>query len=491
MDIKNLFASFRRRMLAEALVRTCLISLTAGAAAVLLISVGGHLTQTEPRAGLLWIAFGGVFAAASVPVYCFALRPTDQRVARRIDSIGLQERVGTMLEYRDDPTEIARIQRTDAVHHIGRVLPEQIPWNIRKKEIAGCIVSVFLAALMLILPYDLPLFGVTVRADAGEQVQIVRDLIEELRENLRQSELEKAEREALEELIRELEEELREEAASRLEQAAEMQEAARDLREMLEEGITRDEIGEALQQYDMTEKLGEAIQRGDSDAVSEALDELENALNEDPSKTGELADDLRRALEDAGTDPDDPLHAALEEFASDLKRIEEQGLEDEAFSGELGEAFDEAEEAIRSALERQAALEEELGQMQDALERAKDEMLGNEPGEMPAEEGMGEGEGEGEMPGGMPGQEMPQEGMPGGDMPRDGTGDGTGSGAAGGEDAYDRMTEPIYDPYSGSVAYGEVFASYYAEYLDALESGDVPQELQDIMDSYFDALNEG
>lgn len=487
MNIKSLLSSFRRRLLWEALARTFLFSLTAGAAAVFLVSFGGHIALTEPRAGLLWIVFGGVFAAAFVLIFFLGMRPTEKKVAQRIDQIGLQERVGTMLEYRDDTTEIARLQRTDAVYHIGRVLPEQMPWNFRKKEFVLCLVSVCLAVVMLILPYDFRLFGVTVSANAGEQAQIVRDLIEELRENIRQAELEKEQKEALEELIRELEEELREEAASQLEQAAEMQEAARDLQEMLEEGITRDEIGEALQKNEMTEKLGEAISSGDSEAVSEALDELENALNEDPSQTGELADALRRALEEAGTDAEDPLHSALEEFASDLEKIEEQELEGEAFSGELGEAFGEAEEAIQSALERQAALEEEIGRMQDALERAKDEILGNEPGEQPAE-----GEGEGEMPsGGIPQSGIPQGGMPGGDMSQDGMGDGTGSGEADGEDSYDRMTEPIYDPYSGSVAYGEVFASYYAEYLDALESGDVPQELQDIMDSYFDALNEG
>ena len=490
MDIKSLFAAFRRRLLLEALVRSFLVSLTAGAAAVSIVSLAGHIAQTEPHAGLLWGISGGASAASFVLVFFLILRPTEKKAARRIDRIGLQERVGTMLEYRNDPSDIARIQRTDAVHCLGRILPEQMPWDFRKKEIVLCFVSLCLAALMLLLPYDFRLFGITVSADAGEQMQIVRDLIEELRENLRQSELEKAEREALEELIRELEEKLREEAESRLKQAAEMQEAARDLQEMLEEGITRDEIGEALQRYELTEKLGDAIRRGDSEAVSEALDELENALNEDPSKTGELAEDLRRALEEAGTDAEDPLHAALEEFASDLEKIEEQGLEDEAFSGELGEAFEKAEDAIRSALERQAALEEELGQMRDALERAKDEMLGNEPGEQPGE-GEGTGEGEGERPGEMPGERMPQGGMPGGELPADGRGNGTGSGEAGGEELYDRMTEPIYDPYSGSVAYGEVFASYYAEYLDAVESGEVPQELQDIMDAYFDALNEG
>lgn len=56
-------------------------------------------------------------------------------------------------------------------------------------------------------------------------------------------------------------------------------------------------------------------------------------------------------------------------------------------------------------------------------------------------------------------------------------------------DGSSSMTEGIYDPVSGSVEYGEVFAVYYAEYLAALEAGEVPEDLQEIIDSYFASLN--
>ena len=70
-------------------------------------------------------------------------------------------------------------------------------------------------------------------------------------------------------------------------------------------------------------------------------------------------------------------------------------------------------------------------------------------------------------------------------MPEDGEGDipGEGSDTPG-------MIESIYDPVSGNVSYGEVFAVYYAEYLKALEAGDVPPELQKIIDQYFSTLDQ-
>ncbi|MBP1576205.1 MAG: hypothetical protein J6A68_01605, partial [Oscillospiraceae bacterium] len=84
----------------------------------------------------------------------------------------------------------------------------------------------------------------------------------------------------------------------------------------------------------------------------------------------------------------------------------------------------------------------------------------------------------------------PEEGMP--------DGDGEGNVNIGGEEESgdpeaeapaDPLTETVYDPDSGNVPYGEVFIFYYTEYLTALENGEVPEELQQIIDGYFAALN--
>ena len=50
------------------------------------------------------------------------------------------------------------------------------------------------------------------------------------------------------------------------------------------------------------------------------------------------------------------------------------------------------------------------------------------------------------------------------------------------------MTEGFYDPVLGYVTFGEVYATYYAEYLQALRDGKVPEELQEKMDKYFSGL---
>ena len=51
------------------------------------------------------------------------------------------------------------------------------------------------------------------------------------------------------------------------------------------------------------------------------------------------------------------------------------------------------------------------------------------------------------------------------------------------------MLELLYDPVSGSITYGEVFAVYYSQYLDALDNGDISDDLRTYIEKYFSALS--
>ena len=93
----------------------------------------------------------------------------------------------------------------------------------------------------------------------------------------------------------------------------------------------------------------------------------------------------------------------------------------------------------------------------------------------------------------MPGMgEEGEDGMrPDGADPRDGQeGYGPGSGEQPGEDGISLKTEPIYDPISGSVPYGDVFSAYYSDYLRGEENGEIPFEVQEAARSYFSSLDQ-
>jgi hypothetical protein len=59
----------------------------------------------------------------------------------------------------------------------------------------------------------------------------------------------------------------------------------------------------------------------------------------------------------------------------------------------------------------------------------------------------------------------------------------------GGESEEDKRTEEIYDPFSGSVSYGEVLAAYYAEFLNALKEGTLPTDIKEFVEQYFASLS--
>ena len=65
----------------------------------------------------LWLSIGvglGLWAVAAVPFYFLKFRPTDIDVMRRLDRAGLEERMITMHELKDDNSFMASVQRKDA-----------------------------------------------------------------------------------------------------------------------------------------------------------------------------------------------------------------------------------------------------------------------------------------------------------------------------------------------------------------------------------------
>lgn len=92
---------------------------------------------------LWWIAIcvGVAFIAISAPVfYVWLFRPTAKKIAERVDGLGLEERLITMLELENDESYIAMRQREDAKEHLRRVDKKSIRFNFSKVAIASAVV---------------------------------------------------------------------------------------------------------------------------------------------------------------------------------------------------------------------------------------------------------------------------------------------------------------------------------------------------------------
>ena len=200
--------------------------------------------------------------------------------------------------------------------------------------------------------------------------------------------------------------------------------------------------------------------------VLEMLREEETRLNERGEETlsGEMQD-LIESLE--GMDHENVLRAV----------------------GEINGTEESAKDAARNGEASRGAMKEML----NVLEEARRALLGEEEEEAAEEGEEGQMQPGGEMEALMPGMGVEgEDGMP---MSQDGEerGEENGMGPGNGEpgmDGVSRQTEPVYDPISGSVPYGDVFSAYYSEYLRDAEDGEIPFEVQEAARAYFAGLDQ-
>ena len=110
----NVFDAYRKKLAREGVLKAFLIALTAASVIAFVIALCTWFAGVNG----LWFALGGfaLMLAVLTPVLYYAkYRPHDEVVAARIDACGLEERMITYHEYKNDDSFIATKQRADAL----------------------------------------------------------------------------------------------------------------------------------------------------------------------------------------------------------------------------------------------------------------------------------------------------------------------------------------------------------------------------------------
>ena len=157
MDSSKQFESYYPKLRFEAILKSAFSGLAVGFAAAF---VAAFTTWFLPIKGL-WIALA-VFGAATLiaaPIFYFRkFHPTVKSSARRIDRLGLEERLITMVEYRNDDSYIARLQRSDAEAALEKVDKKQIKLSFPRRMLIALAVCFVIGSSMT---------TVTALSDAG------------------------------------------------------------------------------------------------------------------------------------------------------------------------------------------------------------------------------------------------------------------------------------------------------------------------------------
>lgn len=138
------FQRYFRRLSVEGILRALLLALASGACATVVSGIVTWFYVTE-NIGLSLGINVGVFLAATVlfaPVWYFVFfRPTVGKSAQRIDRLGLEERMITMVELQGEDSIIAKLQREDAKQNLQKVAPRQLKLRIPKKILVFLLIA--------------------------------------------------------------------------------------------------------------------------------------------------------------------------------------------------------------------------------------------------------------------------------------------------------------------------------------------------------------
>ncbi len=147
MAKNNLFEKHYPRVVLESILKSSLIGLSFGFCANFIVALASWIFDF----GGTWIAVGvfiGVSAVSGILLYFLKFRPDVSDVARRVDRLGLEERMITMLELQDDDSYIAALQRENAKQHLGAVEGRRIKLRISRALIVFTIVAALLGSSM-------------------------------------------------------------------------------------------------------------------------------------------------------------------------------------------------------------------------------------------------------------------------------------------------------------------------------------------------------
>ena len=153
MNQNNQFEMRYSKLTWEAIIKSLLVGLTIALGVVFVSGIVIWFTGSNDLPMILGVLIGGFLfatAAATAILYFTKFRPTVKSNSRRIDSLGLEERAITMIEYQNDDSVMARLQRQDAIAALNRVSNTKIPFSIARALVIPLLVSIPVTALSVL-----------------------------------------------------------------------------------------------------------------------------------------------------------------------------------------------------------------------------------------------------------------------------------------------------------------------------------------------------
>lgn len=493
---------FVKKMKKESLIKSIICGISAGILLDTLIIILFKVTGIKVVVWLHCIlcgTFSGLFEAL-FNKYVFTF--DEKQIAKKIEgSIQLNERVKTMVEFKDDSSLMAHLQREDTKSILNntdtKAIKPHFSFSNFILSICACaslVIAIFVEAKEIDPNASTPQTSDSSssseeessspeessssneesnsdsQSDSGGSEQenpSISDAIDDMKQDVDENEgLDQNGKEEIKDKLDDLKDKLENDKTPE-EQEKDIEDSKQDIDKTLDDKISKDEIGEALKNQDTTTNLGDPIIEGNIDNTNSALDEMRDSLKD---LTGEslknalenMANDIDNALNASGVSEDDPLYQAFKNFSTNLKD-DAQHVNDADIQIQIDQTFEQAKDEINDALNAQNS----IGDLKDKLDQKLDDLKSQ----------LGEGKGD------EPSPDDPD------DKNNNGEDHPSGPGTMGDGDLKYASDDMVYDPVQNKyVTYGELITDYYEKVIGGTSGDEIPEEIKQMIFEYFSSL---
>lgn len=536
MKKDDILKKYQTRVFKESVIKSLIYGLIFGLAVMAIVSLIFFIIGTKQL--LVAILFGLVAViGGAIYVYRTKFQTTVNAVAKRIDELGLHERVITMIDYAENDSLICEKQREDTKEKLEKVESSQIKFRIPKVSIALLGVIAILAGSSLFLPNRTnsamansssssstsssnPVINSSSSSiNIDDQIdEILQKLIEEIRRIIDNADISDDAKMRLHGVVDVTVARL-DDAKTPYEKIEILNDLKADIRHQIE---LMKSVGKSLEENDVTKELGQAIQSADglqdgaeiaaiiNPCIDKMIEDLANSDNPD-KYIEDLIYGIETALALATEEENTELLTALSNFAKRLKgeEITEPEVNARRYlkvvelaDNDASSSIEDARQEIIDALTPQPEPpEEEHPSDSDNPENPEnpEEHPEDQPSEEQPEQGADETQDQiddaiddaiQDIEDAMqqqPGQEKPEEPEPG-DQP--------GNGEVEEPSENEPTDQPVFDTgnldsetvIDGQTPYLDVFEEYYEEILEYLENNEVPDDLREVIEKYLEMI---
>jgi len=140
------------RLATEGIIKALLLGASIGFCALAILG-GLYWLMAWKSVWICLLVWGAVSLFTAVLLYRWKFQPTTKYIARRVDDLGLHERILTMTELEGDESYIAKRQREDALAALDKVRPELLQIGVSTRTVLFAVLSGLLGACLAVVAF--------------------------------------------------------------------------------------------------------------------------------------------------------------------------------------------------------------------------------------------------------------------------------------------------------------------------------------------------